>query len=120
MLYFPTLKTDAVAQYPATRTLSYRADIVSFLDGSEQRFRNAPSALRQWEIALDQLDEQEIAAIQQFFLLNEGSAGTFEFADPFDTNVVYANCSIDADSVDLLYLGPLSSRTRLIIKENRI
>jgi hypothetical protein len=118
MLQFPVLKTGAVAQYPLPLTFSYRADIVWFLDGSEQRFRNAPSVLHQWEIALNQLDEQEMGAVEQFFILSAGSAETFAFTDPA-SNATYPNCSVSGDTIDLEYVGPLSGKTKIVIRENR-
>ena len=118
MFSFPTLKTGAVAQYPLGLTLAYRADVVWFLDGSEQRFRNAPSILHQWKISLAQLDEQEMNCVEQFFLNNAGAATVFAFTDP-GNNITYPNCSIKGDNLALTYLGPLSGRTEIIIRENR-
>ena len=36
---FPTLKTGAVMQYPGKRILQFSTDVVRFLDGTEQRYR---------------------------------------------------------------------------------
>ncbi len=119
MAQFPILKTGAVAQYPAKLTFLYRADIVPFLDGSEQRYRNSPSVLHQWEIDLAQLDEQEIANIQQFFLQNQGGADNFAFTDPW-SNAVYSNCSIAGDDLGMTYKGLLSGSTTVILRENRV
>ncbi len=118
MAVFPLLKTGAVAQYPLSTTLTYRADIVWFMDGSEQRFRNAPSVLHEWEIALDQLDEQEMASIESFFLENATVAGTFAFNDP-STGVTYPSCSIASDEMRVAFKGPSSGSTKLTIRENR-
>ena len=119
MALFPTLKTGATAQYPLRVTLSGRVDIVWFLDGSEQRMRNAPSFLHTWEIALEQLDEQELRSIEEFLLANEGSAETFAFTDPVSQQV-YPNCSIQSDSIDLTSIAPLSGKATVTIRENRI
>jgi hypothetical protein len=118
MLQFPVLKTGAVAQYPLGLTFNYHTDIVWFLDGSEQRFRNAPSVLHQWKIALEQLDEQEMQAVEAFFILSVGAAQTFAFTDPASTTT-YPNCSVDGDVLKLDYTGPLSGKTSLVIRENR-
>ena len=118
MAQFPTLKTGAVAQYPLRTTLAYRADVVWFLDGSEQRFRNSPSVLHEWTIALDRLDENEIAGIESFFLANQGEAGTFAFADPW-SGQVFPNCSIKVDNIAFTFSGALSAGTQLTIRENR-
>ena len=61
---FPTLKTGAVMQYPGKRTLQFSTDVVRFLDGTEQRYRDYPSVLHRWTIQLDLLDESELAALR--------------------------------------------------------
>src|ERR1039457_3037632 len=78
---FPTLKTGAVMQYPAKRTLQFNTDAIRFLDGTEQRFRDNPSVLHRWTIQLDLLDESELAALDQFFISNQGRFGSFSFTD---------------------------------------
>lgn len=118
MLPFPTLKTGAVAQYPLSVLVEYRADIVWFLDGSEQRFRNSPSVLRQWEIKLDKLDEQEMANVQQFFVANGGAQNSFAFTDP-SSQLEYPNCSLVGDSLELTYTELLSGKTTMRIRQNR-
>jgi len=118
MAQFPTLKTGAVAQYPIRTTYTYRADVVLFLDGSEQRLRNSPSVIHTWDLVLSQLDEQEMSAIEQFFLANQGRAGAFSFTDPW-SGIVYPNCSLASDELSLGYLKPLSGLTAIRIRENR-
>ncbi len=119
MATFPTLNTGAVAQYPATYTLTYRADIVSFLDGSEQRFRNSPSVLYKWQIDLSKLEEQELAQFQQFFLSNQGASNTFAFTDPW-TITSYPNCSLIHDDMTMTYAALLSGKTTFTIRQNRV
>ncbi len=118
MAQFPVLATGAVAQYPARYKLSFRADVVRFFDGSEQRFRNSPGVLHQWIIALNQLTEQEMNAIEEFFLQNQGASNTFSFTDPWSAQV-YLNCSIVSDELDETSVGVLSSKTSVTIRENR-
>ena len=118
MAAFPIFKTGAVAQYPLKTTFNYTADIVWFLDGSEQRFRNSPSVLHQWEIDLAKLDEQEMASIEQFFLGNEGPAESFAFTDP-STTTVYPNCSVSNSELALIFTAALSGKTTIVIRENR-
>ncbi len=50
---FPTLKTGAVAQYPATEASQFSSFVVRFLDGGDQRHRQFPAALRRWVIKLN-------------------------------------------------------------------
>jgi len=37
MASFPTLKTSAVAQYPATKAVKFQNQVMRFVDGTEQR-----------------------------------------------------------------------------------
>jgi hypothetical protein len=115
---FPTLKTGAVMQYPAQRTLRFNTDAIRFLDGTEQRFRDNPSVLHQWTIQLDLLDESELATLDAFFLSNEGRFGSFSFTDPWD-GTAYPNCSLTGDTFGLQLTGEMRGKTTLTVCENR-
>lgn len=115
---FPVLRTGAVAQYPLPRHTGYSTSISRFVDGSEQRSRNYPAPLRRWVIRLNLLDEGELAAVDAFFSAQVGRGGAFSFTDPADSHV-YANCSLDEDSIRVSYFGPGSGGTELVIRENR-
>jgi hypothetical protein len=115
---FPILRTGAVAQYPATNTTQFASFVVRFLDGSDQRYRHYPSALRRWTIKLDMLDETELNAIEQFFVAQEGRFGTFSFVDPW-TQTTFPNCSLDQDTLDCQVQGEAQANTSLVVVENR-
>lgn len=115
---FPTLKTGAVAQYPAARELRFQNHGVRFVDGTEQRYRDSAGTLRRWELALELLDEGEVAAIENFVAEVSGSAGTFSFTDPWDGHV-YENCSLESDWIDMTASGEIRGGTRIAIVENR-
>lgn len=118
MATFPELKTGALAQYPATKALRFQNQTVRFLDGSEQRYRDAAGPLHQWIIRLNELDESEMAALEQFFQDNQGRLGSFAFTDPWD-GTVYANCSLESDELSASSLAEMSGRTSLTVIENR-
>jgi Conserved hypothetical protein 2217 (DUF2460) len=118
MANFPQLKTGAVAQYPSQRQSSYSTGIAQFLDGSEQRFRDAPRALKRWTIRFDQLDEGELATLTEFVRTQEGEYGTFAFADPWD-GAVYSNCSFEGGTMERQLMAEGRASTALIVKENR-
>ncbi len=118
MLSFPILKTGAVAQYPASRSLIFQNVALRFVDGTEQRYRDSAGPLHRWEIMLDRLDEGEIAAIEEFFLGAEGSYADFSFADPWDQKS-YPHCSIEADRLEVTAKLELWGVTTLAIVENR-
>lgn len=115
---FPKLRTDAVAQYPATKSIRFENQAVRFLDGAEQRYRDSSGPLHQWEIRLDQLDESEMAALEQFFAACQGRFGSFAFTDPWDGHV-YPDCSFSTDELNLTSLDEMNGRTSLSLRENR-
>jgi hypothetical protein len=117
MATFPRLKTSAVAQYPAARTVAFRNQSVRFVDGREQRYRDSAGPFRQWEIRLERIDEGEAAALHEFFLTQQGAFGSFEFTDPWDGEV-YFDCSFAIDELEMESRGEMDGSTRLIIQEN--
>jgi hypothetical protein len=118
MATFPNLKTGAVVQYPARKDLRFQNQTLRFLDGTEQRYRDSAGALRRWDIRLDQLDEGEMAALEQFFAETEGAYGAFAFTDPWDGHK-YENCSLETDGLDLTALAETRGSTWLTVVENR-
>ena len=115
---FPTLKTGAVAQYPATKTLRFQNQILRFIDGTDQRYRDSAGPLHTWEIHLEKLDEAEMANMETFFADNQGSFGSFTFTDPWDGQV-YPNCSLATDSLGLLLSNEMQGGVVLKVVENR-
>lgn len=119
MATFPKLKTSAVVQYPADKMLAFKNCVVRFLDGEEQRYRESADALHRWGIRLNELDETEMAAIDEFFRSNQGRLGSFAFTDPWD-GTSYPNCSLSSDEMDLISTGEMRGRTSLmVVVENR-
>jgi hypothetical protein len=112
------LKTGAVMQYPASKSLRFTQDTVRFLDGAEQRFRGCASVLRRWMIRLDLVDEQELARLDEFFLENQGAFASFSFVDPWE-GVEYADCSLEGDTFEFLLNGEMRGQTSLVVKQNR-
>ena len=117
MSTFPTLKTGAVAQYPATRTAEYATQRLRFLDGSEQKFPLRGGATTRWIIRLDLLDDTEMAGVCAFFQSQQGRFGTFSFEDPWDGSI-HPDCSFDSDELALEADGEARGRLQLTIKEN--
>ncbi len=117
MVSFPKLKTGAVAQYPVARELRFSTQVLEFVDGREQRYRDFASTLRRWVIRLDLLDAGEMAAVTQFFD-DAGVVSTFAFTDPQDGKT-YANCSVDSPEIETEFLDEWRGRTQLRIRENR-
>jgi hypothetical protein len=115
---FPKLKTGAVMQYPASRSVEYATQVYRFVDGSEQRYRERGAGARRWEIRLERLDEEELQSLQEFFGSVEGRAGSFAFTDPWD-GVTYEDCSLENDEMMVEVSGEMRGQTVLVVRENR-
>ena len=118
MATFPLLKTGAVAQYPATKTVRFNNQILRFLDGTDQRYRDALGPLHSWEISLEQLDEGEQTALDSFFLQNSGSFGDFAFTDPWD-GTLYPSCSLANDGLAITSIAEMRGSISVKVIENR-
>lgn len=114
---FPVLKTGAVLQYPARRQTRFNNQVVEFVDGTEQRFREFATRLRRWVIQLDKLDAGELQEIANFFDA-AGPVSTFSFTDPWDGTAV-ANCAVEGNQFQAESLDELRARTQIIIREIR-
>jgi phage-related protein len=117
MATFLTLKTNAIAQYPLARREQFQNQTVRFVDGSEQRYRDSTGARLAWDIQLNQLDEGELAAIEEFFLASQGAFGSFSFTDPWDGKV-HDNCSVAADGLSIVTAAEMRGSTRLTVMQN--
>ena len=60
-----------------------------------------------------------MAAVEGFFLANQGCFGNFAFTDPWDGQT-YPNCSFAADELALLSLMEMRGRVSLKVIENRV
>ena len=117
MSEFPRLKTGAVMQYPARRSVECATEVLRFVDGSAQRYRQRP-LMRRWVIQLERLDEEELQNLQQFFVSAQGCAGSFSFVDPWD-EIRYEDCSLEGDELAVEVSGEMRGRTVLVVRENR-
>jgi hypothetical protein len=118
MATFPKLKTAAVAQYPLSRTVSFQNQTLTFVDGTQQRYRDAAAGLLRWTIRLAELDEGEMAAMEEFFLSNQGVFGSFSFTDPV-TGQAYDDCSLQTDGLDVTYIGEMRSSMVITVVQNK-
>src|ERR1039457_4999921 len=112
---FPVLKTGAVVQFPASRALDCATDVIQFIDGAEQRFRDYARPYRRWMVRLEALDETELQSARSFVQEN-GATGLFSFTDPWD-GTVYSSCRIDGTGLLDLLSGPAQAATNVVIWE---
>src|SRR5471030_1407008 len=118
MATFPVLKTSAVAQYPAKKYVRFQNQTLRFVDGTEQRYRDSSTPLHRWDIQLSELDEGDMAALEEFCAANQGAFGNFSFTDPWDGHV-YTNCSLQTDTLALAAVEEMRGSTSLTVVENR-
>jgi hypothetical protein len=114
MAAFPKLKTGAVAQYPITRELRAQNQTLRFVDGGQQRYRDAKGVRKRWLIQLELLDEGELAAVEEFFLEVQGAYGSFVFVDPWDGQV-YEGCRLENDDAAFTSIGEMQSTATLAV-----
>ncbi len=116
MAYFPILSSGAVTQYPTGLTNGQGARVIRFLDGSDQRYLMQSRVLRQWQIHLNLLNEEEIQQVEAFFTDVRGDYSPFTFPDPISgTNV--ANCRLAAPGLVSEYVGVDNSSTSFWVIE---
>jgi phage-related protein len=96
----------------------FQNQVVRFVDGTEQRYRDCAGPLHQWVIHLSELDETEMATLEQFLQTNQGGFGSFSFTDPWD-NQTYSDCSFADDAMDLTSIGEMLGQTSITLRENR-
>src|ERR1700735_3762997 len=94
-MQFPTLSSGAVTQYGSPIGFVWPAQVVRFVDGTDQRFLACGRVLRRWLVNLRLLNESEIAAVEAFFGVMGGEFSTFDFPDPISGATV-PNCRIGA------------------------
>ena len=118
MARLPLLKTGAIVQYPAEHHVRYRTEVLEFVDGTAQAYRDYPGPLRRWVIQLNLLDPAEIRSLEHFFLERQGAFGTFSFVDPVE-NVDYENCSFESSSLVFEMTDEVRGRGVLVVRQNR-
>lgn len=116
MTDFPVLSTDAVTQYPTGLTSRQSAQVIRFLDGSDQRYLMQKGILRQWEIRLDLLNETEIQQLEAFFTDVDGDYAMFTFPDPFSGSMV-PFCRLASPELVSEYLAVENSTTAFWVIE---
>jgi hypothetical protein len=118
MTTFPVLSSGSVTQYPALVSSGQGAQVIRFLDSSDQRYLVQPRALRRWQIRLDLLNENEIQAFEAFFTAQSGDYSPFTFPDPFSGTMI-PNCRLAEPGFVTEYVGvDVSSTSFWVIETN--
>ena len=118
MATFPKLSSGAIAQYPLPITYRGSAEVISFIDGSDQRFITRGKMLRAWEVELSLLNESEIQQVEVFFRALDGQYERFDFPDPYSGSTV-VNCRLGAaDLVSTYAEVDISASSFWVIETN--
>lgn len=113
---FPLLKTGVVAQYPLEMGLKRQTAVLSYVDGSEQRFPLQRRTVRRWKLQLSHLDEREAAVLDAFLVQQGGAAQPFVFRDP-TTGISHTNCFLDGEDAAWEWEGEARSAITLSIRQ---
>jgi hypothetical protein len=101
-MQFPTLSSGAVSQYGSPIGFVWPAQIIRFVDGTDQRFLACGNVFRRWLIDLRLLNESEISSVEAFFTAMSGEYSTFTFPDPISGTSV-PNCRLGAPELISIY-----------------
>jgi hypothetical protein len=115
MLEFPKLRTGVTAQHPLACVLLSETRIFTFLDGRQQRFP-VTKPRKKWILRLDQLDESEAWAVEEFARRHFETAEPFRFKDP-RTGVEHAPCYLARNEFQITADGPMKRRCTLVVVE---
>lgn len=115
MLEFPRLKTGVSAQYPLQREILAETRTFTFLDGKQQRFP-VKRLRRRWAVRLEDLAEDEAAAIETFAFQHRETGEAFRFLDPVTGREHYP-CYLEGRAQQQTAVGPGRRQSVLIVVE---
>src|SRR5437870_5540578 len=87
---FPQLLTGASSQYPLRKRSAYRTVRNLCLDGREVKLADPAATTIDWALTFQELIDDEITGLRDFFVRMEGSLGTFTFLDPTDNLLAWS------------------------------
>ena len=116
-MQFPRLTSGAVIQYGSPIGFVWPAQVIRFIDGTDQRFLACGQVFRRWLINLRLLNESEIAALEAFFSGMGGEYSTFTFTDPI-SGMSVPNCRIGAPELITEYQGIDIAATSMWVVES--
>src|SRR5690242_7336657 len=97
MSCFPQLLTGASSQYPIRKRSVCRTVRNQCMDGREIKLADAAGSSIEWMLTFQELIDEEIAALRDFFLSMEGSLNSFLFLDPTDNLLTWSE-AFDQDA----------------------
>ncbi|MGC9945702.1 MAG: hypothetical protein ABSF64_04955 [Bryobacteraceae bacterium] len=90
MYYFPQLSSGATGQFPITRQRSARTVINQSCQGYQVKLADPAAAVTAWHLSFEEIDDQELAALEALFQSVEGRLTPFTFLDPVDNLLAWS------------------------------
>jgi hypothetical protein len=87
---FPQLVTGVSGQYPIRKRSTLRTIRNQCLDGREIKVADAAASMVEWQLTFQELIDDEMASLRDFFVSMEGSLGTFVFLDPTENLLAWS------------------------------
>src|SRR5579862_4638260 len=90
MIYFPQLSSGATGQFPITRQRDTKTVMNQSIQSYEVKLADPGAATTQWHLAFEEMNDQELAALEALFQAAEGSLTSFTFLDPIDNLLAWS------------------------------
>jgi hypothetical protein len=94
--------------------MRYHNAILRFLDGTEQRVPQRRAQL-EWHLEFDDLTEQEVRTLADFFEECQGTIGAFRFEDPW-TGELLEGCVFAQEEIEFQWLEPGRAKTSIHLR----
>ena len=82
MNWFPQIGAGSVAQFPVTRSRTWRAIANTLESGQRTTLPDAPAGQIQWKLSYQDLTTVEVQRLVDLFATSQGEFGAFSFIDP--------------------------------------
>ena len=79
---FPQLSSGALSQFPIAKRRRVRTVVNGAADGSSVKYPDPAAETLEWQLNYSSISDDELSALQEFFLEAEGSLSAFTFLDP--------------------------------------
>src|SRR4029077_14220708 len=82
MLIFQQLGSGALSQFPVQKRRRLRTVLNAAGDGRAIKLADPAGEFTEWGLAYGHLTDDEVSALQQFYITAEGTLNGFTFVDP--------------------------------------
>lgn len=90
MTYFPQLSSGATGQFPITRQRTARTVVNQSCQSYQVKLADPGAAITGWHLSFEEMNDQELAALDALFQAVEGRLTPFTFLDPADNLLAWS------------------------------